>query len=230
MRAMKFTVYAILHTTDPNESGEGEPLTVTISNGGPTKTFSEYEVGNIIPSFKAATTGPVSAVGTITGADGDEKCDVIVLVNAKRRLTDEQKIALHNIEIDNAELAAGLGTFAQGPVCKLNRFCPFYTAYSGAISAIIAGYLGRLVEKDPLDLNFAVIPVPVPVPFPALAAGDGVTQADADAINALLRIQAKIAGLLRAIDTSVDRAAGAASVGNTFWEQKQVEAINGFIF
>jgi hypothetical protein len=225
------TVFAVLHTTDPNESGEGEPLTVTVSNGGPTITFSDYEVGHIIPSFKAATTGLVRALGTIAGADGDEKCEVIVLVNAKSRLTDEQKMALLNIVKDNAVLSAKLLALARSPICRTQPFfCSFYTAYSGVISGIVAGYYERLVEKDPLDLNFTVIPVPVPIPFPPMVAGDGVTQADADAMNALLRIQAKIVGLLRAIDTSVNRAAGAASVGNTFWEQKQVEAINAFLF
>jgi hypothetical protein len=49
-------------------------------------------------------------------------------------------------------------------------------------------------------------------------------------MNALLRIEGKIIGVLRATDTSINRAAGAASVGNTFWEHKQVEAINGFMY
>jgi hypothetical protein len=60
-------------------------------------------------------------------------------------------------------------------------------------------------------------------------AGGVLTQADADARNSQLSIEAQIIGVLRATLTAVNRASGAASVGNTFWEQKQQEAINGFM-
>jgi len=74
-----------------------------------------------------------------------------------------------------------------------------------------------------------VIPVPEPAPFALVTAGNGLTQADADALNALLTNEANIVGLLRATITAVNRAAGAASVGDAFWEQKQVDAINSFM-
>jgi hypothetical protein len=223
------TVFAILHTTDPNESGEGEPLTVTISNGGPTTTFAEYEVGNIIPSFKAISTGPVTAAGTIAGADGDETCEVIVSVNAKHWLAPEQKKALKDLLNVAAPFAAFNLTLGVLLCVPEPEFCDFFLE-TGADSAHIAKWASDLLKKDPLDLNFTAIPVPVPAPFTPITAGGHLTQAVADAMNALLRNEARIVGLLRATDTSINRAAGAASVGNTFWEQKQVEAINGFMF
>src|SRR5262249_17654931 len=60
------TVLAILHTTDPNENGEGEPLTVSISNGGPTTSFPDYEITHTF-IFRASNTAPVTAVGTNVG-------------------------------------------------------------------------------------------------------------------------------------------------------------------
>ncbi|MEN3369131.1 MAG: hypothetical protein V7609_1274 [Verrucomicrobiota bacterium] len=223
------TVFAILHTTDPNETGEGEPLTVTISNGGPTTTFPDYEVSHIIPSFKAISTGPVTAAGTIIGADGDESCEVIVSVNAKHWLAPEQKKALKDLVNVAAPFAAFNLTLGVLLCVPEPEFCDFFLE-TGADSAHIAKWANDLLKKDPIDLNFTVIPVPVSAPFTPITAGGHLTQAVADAMNALLRNEAKIIGLLRATDTSINRAAGAASVGNTFWEQKQVEAINGFMF
>jgi hypothetical protein len=224
------TVLAILHTTDPNESGEGEPLTVSVSNGGPTTALLPYyEVIHTLPSFKAVTTGPVTAVGTITGSDGDDSCAVSVLVNTKHRFTPEQKAALEGLVNAEASFAAFTLTAAVLLCVPEPELCDFLLE-AGLDSAEKANWANELLKKDPIDLNFTVIPVPVPVPFRPITTGGRLTQADADAMNALLRIEGKIIGVLRATDTSINRAAGAASVGNTFWEQKQVEAINGFMF
>src|SRR5437868_10989797 len=56
------TVLAILHTDDPNENGEGEPLSVTISNGGGTFLFGDYETTHSF-NFQAAATAPVTVGG-----------------------------------------------------------------------------------------------------------------------------------------------------------------------
>jgi hypothetical protein len=46
------TVLAILHSVDPNENMEGEPLAVSVSNGGPTTSFPDYEITHSF-SFRA---------------------------------------------------------------------------------------------------------------------------------------------------------------------------------
>src|SRR5467141_3322543 len=84
------TVLAILHTIDPNENGEGEPLSVSISNGGGLSTFPDYEITHSF-SFRATSTAPVTAVGTIAGFDGDESCELSVTVNATHRFSPTQK-------------------------------------------------------------------------------------------------------------------------------------------
>lgn len=224
------TVLAILHTTDPNENGEGEPLAVTISNGGGAHAFSDYETTHSY-IFTAAATAPVTAVGVNVGFDGDESCEISVAVNAKHRFTQTQKNVLIGVT-GGMGTASGL-SWTLAEACTLGiitaPICSLPAGLTAAVTATIAAAAGTLLLIDPIDLNFMVIPVPEPATFTPVVAGNGLTQADAAALNAWLTTEAKMIGVLRATITSVNRAAGAASVGDTFWEQKQAEAINGFM-
>lgn len=224
------TVLAILHTTDPNENGEGEPLSITVTNGGPTTSFPDYEITHSF-IFNAATTAPVTATGTIIGFDGDESCEISISVNAKHRFSQTQKNVLSGVAGGFGVASGASWVVAEG--CTLGiitaPICSLPAGLAAAFSATIAAAAGGLLLIDPIDLNFTEIPVPVPAPFTPVTAGNGLTQADADALNAWLGTEAKMIGVLRATNTSVNRASGAASVGNTFWEQKQQDAINGFM-
>jgi hypothetical protein len=224
------TVLAILHTTDPNENGEGEPLTVSITNGGTGGTFPDYEVTHTF-IFKAASTAPVTAVGTISGFDGDETCEVSVSINAKHRFTQTEKNVLVTVT-GGFGAASGL-SWVVAEACTAGiitaPICSLPAGLTAAVSATIAALAGTLLLIDPIDLNYTVIPVPEPAPIPLVTAGNGLTQADADAVNALLNNEAAIIGVLRAAMTSVNRASGAVSVGDTFWEQKQTDAISSFM-
>jgi hypothetical protein len=224
------TVLAILHTSDPNENGEGEPLSVSISNGGGLWTFPDYEVTHSF-NFKAAGTAPVTAVGTIAGFDLDESCEVSVSVNAKHRFSNTQKNILIGV-------ASGFGTtsglsWTVAEACTAGiitaPICSLPAGLTAALTATVAAAAGTLLLIDPLDMDFMIIPVPVPASITLVTAGKGLTQADADALNALLINEATIVGVLRATITSANRASGAESVGDTFWEQQQVNAINGFM-
>lgn len=224
------TVLAILHTTDPNENGEGEPLSVSISNGGGSATFPDYEVTHSF-NFKATNTAPVTVDGTIAGFEGDESCEVSVSVNAKHRFSQAQKNVLMGVT-GGFGVTSGLAwTLAEACTAGIVTapICSAPAGLTAALSTTIAAAAGALLLIDPIDLNYTVIPVPQPAPITLVTAGNGLTQADAAAFNALLNNEAKIVGVLRAITTSINRASGAESVGDTFWEQKQVEAINGFM-
>ena len=224
------TVLAILHTTDPNENGEGEPLSVSISNGGGSATFPDYEVTHSF-NFKATNTAPVTVDGTIAGFEGDESCEVCVSVNAKHRFSQAQKNVLMGVT-GGFGVTSGLAwTLAEACTAGIVTapICSAPAGLTAALSTTIAAAAGALLLIDPIDLNYTVIPVPQPAPITLVTAGNGLTQADAAAFNALLNNEAKIVGVLRAITTSINRASGAESVGDTFWEQKQVEAINGFM-
>jgi len=224
------TVLAILHTIDPNENGEGEPLSIVVTNGGPTTSFPDYEITQTF-QFTAVNTAPVTATGTIIGFDGDESCEISISVNAKHRFSDTQKNVLKGVT-GGFGLAAG-GSWVVAEACTLGiitaPICSLPAGLVAALSTTIGGAAAGLLLIDPIDLNFTEIPVPVPASFTPVTPGNGLTQADADALNAWLSTEAKMVGVLRAINTSVNRASGAASVGNTFWEQKQQDAINGFM-
>jgi hypothetical protein len=225
------TVLAILHTVDPNENGEGEPLSVTISNGGGTFSFPDYETTHSF-NFQAAATAPVTVVGTNVGFDGDESCEVSVAVNAHHRFTQAQKNVLIGIT-GGFGIASG-SAWVIAEVCAAGgpipaAVCSLPAGVVAASSALIGAGAGFLLLIDPIDMNFMVIPIPQPATFPSVTAGGGLTQADADALNALLSNEAAMIGLLRAATTAANRASGAQSVGDTFWEQKQVDAINGFM-
>jgi hypothetical protein len=224
------TVLAILHTTDPNENGEGEPLTVSITNGGTGGTFPDYEVTHSF-IFKALNTAPVTAIGTISGFDFDESCEISVSINAKHRFTQTEKNVL--IAVTGGFGAASGLSWVVAEACTAGiitaPICSLPAGLTAAASATIAALAGTLLLIDPIDLNFTVIPVPEPPAMDLVTAGNGLTQADADAVNALLSNEAAIIGVLRAAMTSVNRASGAASVGDTFWEQAQSDAISGFM-
>jgi hypothetical protein len=224
------TVLSILHTIDPNENGEGEPLGLSVSNGGPSTSFPDYEVTHSF-TFKAQSTAPVTAVGTNIGFDGDESCEVSISVNGKHRFSQTQKNVLIAVTGGFGTLSGLSWTLSEA--CALGIVTAYCTPFAGltaALSTTIAAASGTLLAIDPIDLNYTVIPTPIPAPFTPLTAGNGLTQAGADSMNAVLSTEASIVGVLRAIVTSVNRAAGADSVGATVWEQKQQNAINGFMF
>jgi len=69
---------AVLTSTDPNETGEGEPLDLS-STGGYSAVVSNYNVP-YAGSFTAQANGE-SFSGWIAGADGDESATVQVTLN-----------------------------------------------------------------------------------------------------------------------------------------------------
>jgi hypothetical protein len=156
---------------------------------------------------------------------------VSISVNGTHRFTQTQKNVLIGI-------TGGFGT-ASGISWTVAEACtlaiitgPVCTAPAGLIAALtatVAAASGTLLAIDPIDLNYTVIPIPSPPSFTPVTAGNGLSQADADAFNAVLTNEAQMVGVLRATITSVNRASGAESVGNTFWAAKQTNAISGFM-
>lgn len=218
------TVEATLSTSDPNENGEGEPL-ILQSSGGFSATISNYEQTRSFSSV--ATVDGETVTSFIGGYDGDETSSVNINVNQKRRFTDAQKAALAKASADLNTDAAALSVVAATclflPDPSVTKVCAFGGGLSAGAVWVLSGILNQLA-LDPADPNYTAIASPL---FPALemlVAQQGITQAEADAFNALLLNQERAIGYGRAIVTSINRADGAFAAGDAYWENQQMQA------
>jgi hypothetical protein len=85
------------------------------------------------------------------------------------------------------------------------------------------------LANDPPDDDFTTVAPPQAATLPPLGAGGGITQAQADAFNALFAEQAQAVGLGRALSTALDRAQAAANdPTNVASEQLQLAAVTMF--
>ena len=230
-------IVATLSTSDVNENGEGEPLVLQSSTG-----FSGVVSAYAQPltfSFKASSAGVLN--GFIQGFDGDESATVTVTINStqKKRFTQAQKDALAKA---SAQLNTQAGAEAAiAAICALglipNPSTPLAAICTGTAGVLsgttwfLSGSLNQLA-LDPSDPNFTIIAQPMFASVTLLAVPPGATQEETNAINAfnaLVLNEVRAAAFAQAIQTSVNRAQGAADAGNTFWEQQQVNAINTYI-
>jgi hypothetical protein len=114
-------------------------------------------------------------------------------------------------------------------VCGVIPSLPHKAVCKAATGATAAGmgfllwYLDRL-SSDPPDPHFMSIAQPIIPSFPPVTTQDGITQAEADTLNALFSNLAHAIGFADALLISIERAQGAANAGDTFWEEQQMEA------
>jgi hypothetical protein len=93
-------------------------------------------------------------------------------------------------------------------------------------SAVVGGMVYGELAEDPPDPNYTEIAVPV-TPTTSLQPvmpGNGLTQVQADAFNALLTNGGQSIGLGRAILTSFNRASGAQQANDSYWVEQQLQA------
>jgi len=222
------SVVATLHTTDPNENGEGEPLSVQSSGGELSVAIPGYELPQTFSFVAGSANETVS--GSIGGFDGDESCTLDVRVNAKHWFTDGQKKAL-------AVAAAGFAT-ASGAIWVVDAYCSgtivlvpvctLPTSLLAASTSFVSGAASLLLAVDPPDPNFTVVALPVSPTFPAVVPAQSLSQADANGLNALLTNETAIIGLLNAMITTVNRAQTASDAGDSASETLQVNALEGY--
>lgn len=221
------TLTATLQTSDPNENGEGEPLLITTSGGEFTTVVSAY----FVPSTFSytATAANETITGTNIGFDFDESCTITATVNQPHFLSQAQKDFF-------SKLAAGLAVPAGG-AALVSALCtdgiitaPICTLPSATVAAILGlGAAGAaVISLDPTDNNFTQIVIPVIPSIPLFTPPPGISQADAEAVNALLANGAEIIGIERALSTTLNRAAGASAAGNTFWLNQQLQAASAY--
>ena len=240
---------AILTTTDPNESGEGEPLHIT-SSGGFSLTISNYSNRQAV-SFTASQVGE-TIQAYIEGQDGDETGTVCVTVNqAPGSFNQSTKNAYTNLSNDlNQQVIRSL-TVAQladpsTGALTLDNSAGAVTATvtvpadpAAAVAAVAAAgfrleaaFLARASDAfnrmtfRVSDADFATVAAPVVVPFTLTAAGG--PQPVIDAFNALFQNEASAAATAEALAVSLERATAAEVFGDTAARDQQTAATHQY--
>jgi hypothetical protein len=189
--------------------------------------------GNAAFTFTGSAAGPDSIVASFTDDQGkvitSDAASVTFSVS-KKRSKPELKQSLHNAAVALKKLAIatgvlGTGCLLSGPI-QLKFVCGVIMAGFGALEALKSGDFEELATKDPADPNFMVIDQPSTrsLSIQPISPVQGLSQRGADAFNALLTNLEQSNGLERAIMTSINRAQGASDAGNTYWENRQVQA------
>lgn len=157
----------------------------------------------------------------------------------RKRFTESDRRALRQAS-STANKTAAITTFgasAIGSIALLGVISPPFAAVVGlgyAASSLlwifVTDELSKLSLEDPIDSNFAEIASPSgPTPPRISASRDaGITSGVANSLNALLRQEAKLIGLLEAFVKSLDRSQGAAAAENNKAEAKQLTAARRF--
>jgi hypothetical protein len=223
---------------DPNESGENEPIVLQTSTGNFTATIGTYGFTTSYPPFKATAGGVLT--GFISGADSnsaycatpyDETATVTVTTTPHpKRFSQATKDQLNTtkVTVETVGATAAAVAFVCTVIPELvSKVCAVGGGGIAAASGLIIAGIDVALALDPPDLNFMQIAQPVLFTLPPLLAQPGnITQAEADAYNALLLNMEQQLALIRAIITSENRAQSAHDAGNAFWEAQQVTAIN----
>jgi hypothetical protein len=166
----------------------------------------------------------------IQGADSDESATFNLTIDPappKPTYTEEEKKSFSNLA-DTEELIAS-GIDVSVAACEsLRATCSRQLLIAlealGMSASLEANYY-KALALDPSDPNFQVIAKPIIPSLPVVTAEPGFTQAEADAVNALLNDSERAIGITKAILTSADRVLGAYDANNDIWETKQRNAI-----
>lgn len=222
------TITGLLTTTDPNENGEGEPVVFSSSGGDLSgASISDYFQSHTFTYTSQQDNETISGINQ--GADFDEGCNVSAIISAQSLkfgiLTQQDRTALEsaskNLAIDSS--AVGLvallcaDTIIAGPFCSL----PFGS--TAGVGLLTAAILDK-IATDPSDPNFMVIAQPVLLTVQPVTANGTLTQAEADAFNALLLNEENIIAYGQALITSYNRAQGAFDAQNAAWQAQQLQA------
>jgi hypothetical protein len=186
--------------------------------------------------------GTVTQSGTLLGSPTlpavfTVEVDSTVGHNVSGGVTWSFALSLTPVDIAAGKLSAAQKAdfYEQSQALQLLEQFLFYSA-SGSTDGMRDSLLssGLAIEKfrlevfqnflDPLDTNYTAVAQPVAPAVAPLAAGGSVTQLEAGAFNSWQTNLAQSAGYATALTTALNRAQGAATVGDSSWETAQMNA------
>jgi hypothetical protein len=214
---------AVLTSTDPDETGEGEPLNLSSTSG-----YSAVVTNYSVPysgSFTAQANGE-TLTGWISGADGDESATVQVTLNPapNSKANDKVKNPAANLSDTLGYAAAGLGIVT--PFLVEVPPAAIVTAVAGGLFGI-ASIKANQIARDPIDPKYTVLARPVFYHIPAPPAG--LTPWERSAYEELGKNLLTQSSLADAASTSYNRAAGAAQANRKFWAKVQYDLAVSYI-
>jgi hypothetical protein len=223
------SVDVTLKSTDPgenNEPGETEYFVLSTSNG-PYTFQGLYNTPYPTFTITAHANGETMS-GAWTGYDQDESVDVTTTITTgqPKQYTPAEKAAFQSY-VDRAGAYAillAVGAGASAAAAPISGTLTIGAALEGGI----AWYYATKLAHDPPDPNYTSIAQPNPPQFAPVVAGNGITQQEADAFNALFSNQEQQLGLLNASSTSLNRSSGAFDAGDSYWFNQQKLAAAGY--
>lgn len=235
----KVTLQATLLTNDPNENGEGEPLVLQFfDSANSTQVIGNYAQPMMF-NYLAQSNG-ASIQGYIQNYDGDELGVATVALNLasnslqvfSQTASDAlaKAAALLNVQAQSNAVAAANAPGGPSPATLVpaSQFSLAGWLYQySAATFLNASLLNRLPFFTP-DPSFTIIAQPVVPTLPTVKAQGSLTQAEADAINALLSNQAEVVAVTNALQASINRAQGAANANNSQWQLSQMQAVQQY--
>jgi hypothetical protein len=213
------TMQVFATTDDPGQNAESDVISLDTPSGQHFQTNTYDQIQAFV--FKPA---PGDTSIHVSGFDGDQSVDVDFVVNQLPRYTPQQKADFSATadtlgKLGALYLVSGSDDPDTGEGDELTQL--------GVATLYVAGRINDLAA-DPPDPNFTTVQQPTPFMFTPIVAQGKITQAEADAGNALLKSECQIIGLANAASTAVNRANSAAAAGDKTSEQAQVQAINQF--
>lgn len=227
----KAVITARLRSTDQQEDTQNEWLFIQVGGLSIPTIINTY--GDLATfSVNASVLDPSADITAfVRGADGDESAEITVSTNEPQpsNKSPDTRAALENAA--KAYRAAGLRYLTAAKACTGLSRMPFPKA-DCLFLRILAGYYIRIADAydrialDPIDTNYTVIVTPQPISLSQAQAStaQGFTDAEVAAWNGVFGNLNTAISLSDAITTSLNRASGAAAVGDTVWEGRQVQA------
>jgi hypothetical protein len=219
------TITATLTTSDQDENGEGEALLVQ-SSGGFSATISDFSSPHVY-QYRATQANETFTV-SISSADSDESAVVNIDINAnsKQRYTDQEKADFNKLSADWNIAAAAGATIAAGALFAPDPTVTKVVSGGFGVGAGVAWLIGSIYARmaaDPSDPNFTALAQPSNLPYTPLTAQAGLTQAEANALNALYSNEVQMVSVGEAVLTTINRAQGASDAGNPTYENMQLQ-------